>query len=99
VPEGRRVQIPSGPSSHASLLVRGQDERWEPIGEPLSAAVGAIVEVRVPFDILGVQPGQPVAFFVTVHDAAGVEIERHPAAQPIQFVAPDESYEARLWSA
>jgi hypothetical protein len=40
-----------------------------------------------------------MALVVTVSDASGVEIERHPAHRPIQLVTPDAEFESRNWRA
>jgi alpha-amylase/alpha-mannosidase (GH57 family) len=62
-------------------------------------ATGAVLEVALTFEDLALTPGQPVAFFVALYDAAGVELERHPAHRPIEALAPDDLFEARHWRA
>jgi alpha-amylase/alpha-mannosidase (GH57 family) len=63
-----------------------------------SVAAGGILEVALPLDALGARAGDVVRFFVTVGHGE-VEVERHPADQPIQVTVPDGSFAARLWSA
>ena len=64
-----------------------------------AAAAGTVLEVALPIADLGVASGQPVAFFVSVYDDGGAEVERHPAHRPIELTAPDDLFEARQWRA
>ena len=47
---------------------------------------------------LGVAGGR-LAFFVAVYDARDAELERHPAHRLIELDVPDDTYEARNWTA
>jgi len=62
------------------------------------AAAGGILEIAIPLDALEAHAGDAITFDVTVSHGA-VEVERHPADQPIQVTVPDASFAARLWSA
>ena len=65
-----------------------------------AVAAGRLLEVALPLVDLGRKParrrdrpGEPalppaVAFFVAVYDAAGAELERHPAYHPIETEVP-----------
>jgi alpha-amylase/alpha-mannosidase (GH57 family) len=64
-----------------------------------SVAAGTILEIAIPWPDLGVGAGQPVGFFVAIYAADGTEVERHPAHQPIEFHAPDATFDARHWRA
>lgn len=97
-PEGIRFQFARG-TAVPTMLVRTGEDAWVERTTGAQSACGAIVEVAVPFAEIGVSEGAPVAFFVTVHDAEGVELERHPAGRAIQVEAPDEAFSARNWSA
>ncbi|MEQ1869922.1 MAG: glycoside hydrolase family 57 protein [Vicinamibacterales bacterium] len=100
VPEGWRLELArSGVRAVASLLERTDDDRWALRQTGAVAAFGALAEVSIPFADFGAKAGQRVAFFVTVHEASGIELERHPSGRPIELVIPDERFEARLWSA
>ncbi len=99
-PEGWRLHFGRGPGKgRVRLMSRVDDQRWleRPTGASFSDLV--IAEAAVPFADLQVSGGQPLAFFVTVSDAAGTEIERYPSGRPIQFLVPDAAFEARHWSA
>jgi hypothetical protein len=65
----------------------------------LRVAAGTLVEAAVPLEDLGVTRGSPLAFFVSVTDPDGREIERHPRHRLVELTAPDERFEARNWSA
>ena len=58
-----------------------------------------MLELSLPLVDLGVSAGDPVSFFVAVHDAAANEIERHPAHRPIDLEVPGAGFEARNWTA
>jgi alpha-amylase/alpha-mannosidase (GH57 family) len=65
----------------------------------VQVAAGSVLEISVPLATLGLEPGAPVAFFVTVSTADGIEVERHPAHRPIELHVPDAAFEARNWTA
>jgi alpha-amylase/alpha-mannosidase (GH57 family) len=72
---------------------------WRDRGSGHAAvAAGPILELSLATRDLGVQAGQPVAFFVAVYDD-GVETERHPEHRPIELTMPDALFEARNWRA
>ncbi len=78
---------------------RTETPQWVERG-PGGAAVaaGTVLEVAVPLSDLALNAGDQVAFFVAVYDAAGSEIERHPAHRPIEVDVPDARFEARNWT-
>ena len=61
-------------------------------------AAGGILEIAIPLDAVGARAGDLITFYVTVGHG-DVEVERHPADQPIQVTVPDASFAARFWSA
>lgn len=66
----------------------------------LEMGVDSIVEIRLPFDLLGLADGISSArFFVAVVDPDGREVERQPPAQPIVVDVPDARLEASNWTA
>ena len=64
-----------------------------------TVAAGSVLEIAVPLADLGVGAGERLAFFLTVHDQGGLELERHPEHRPIEVVTPDDLFEARAWRA
>jgi alpha-amylase/alpha-mannosidase (GH57 family) len=62
-----------------------------------AAAVGEIFELAVPITDLRAEASQTVSFFVTLSGEHGIEVERHPADQPIETAIPDGLFAARQW--
>jgi alpha-amylase/alpha-mannosidase (GH57 family) len=71
----------------------------------VQAAAHTIAEIAVPLDWLAAYgagnelPLTEVVFFVTVLDARGMAIERHPVGRPIAAAVPDAQFAARHWTA
>ena len=81
------------------LVKRSAKGDWDICDCPgLTAAIGAVAEIRVPFTCLGLRPQDAVAFFVTLSEGT-VEIEQQPRHEPIQIDVPNETFEARNWTA
>ena len=59
-------------------------------------AFGRVLELAVPFELLGAGPAQRVDFFVSLV-RAGLEFVRHPPATHITVRVPDESFERDHW--
>jgi alpha-amylase/alpha-mannosidase (GH57 family) len=86
---------------HADVLLvkRSAKGDWDIRDCPgLVAAIGGIAEIRLPFTCLGVRPLDAVAFFVTLSEGTA-EIEQQPRHEPIQIDVPNETFEARNWTA
>ncbi len=98
--EGYQVAVRFNGTGGSMLTVRTDVGRLSVSG-PGTAVVAAdrVLEASVRLDELGVAAGHPMALVVTVSDASGAEIERHPAHRPIQLVTPDAAFEARNWRA
>lgn len=103
-PDRLRVIINLGDNGRPGILVLerpvgGAEWAARPV-DGVQAVAGSILEIRVPLDVVGaVDGGQPVSFFVAVHDARGVELERHPSHRPIETNVPDARFEALNWTA
>jgi hypothetical protein len=95
-PTGIQVVVRTG----AVRLERRQPgAAWQPSPcEGLGAAVGQILEVRVPFKCLELPSGARVAFVVAA-DEGGMEIEHYPPQTPIEFELPDHNFHAQSWTA
>jgi alpha-amylase/alpha-mannosidase (GH57 family) len=101
-PAGVRVSIRlnADRTAEASVLERGAT------GEPLlpvsclglGAAVGHILEVRIPFDCLRLATGAAVAFIVGLR-RNGQEVEQHPRHRAIELTVPDAQFAAANWTA
>jgi len=64
----------------------------------LAAAVGRVLEVRVPFDCLRLTTGSGVAFIVALHHGAQ-EIEHHPRHRAVEFTVPNRQFASTNWTA
>ena len=80
-------------------LERRHADTWHPVEcVGLTAAVGDILEVQIPFACLGASPHERVAFLVAV-TREGQEVEHHPRQGPIELEVPDGTFPARSWTA
>jgi alpha-amylase/alpha-mannosidase (GH57 family) len=77
----------------------GADGRWVELPVDAPVAAGTILEAAIPLTALSADGRATMALVVTAQDAAGVELERHPAARPVEVTVPDASFTARNWSA
>ncbi len=62
-----------------------------------AAAVGEVLELRLPFACLGVKAGDTVAFFVVLRHH-GVEAARYPQHHPIEITVPDARFDGMHWT-
>lgn len=99
-PADTRVRLTSGHARQVTTTLEGrEDGGW--VARPTSgirAAVHQVLEVGVPFAVLGVTPTSPVTFFVSLH-LAGAELERYPSHHPLELTAPTPDFEAINWKA
>jgi alpha-amylase/alpha-mannosidase (GH57 family) len=110
VPAGVRFSVRQSlgrlTGTYWDLRTRNQDrpsgagEEWVERGPGgATVAAGTVLEVSLPLVDLRRTDGQPVVFFLAVHDGSGAEIERHPEYRAIEVATPDEMFEARHWRA
>lgn len=83
-PSARKMSFPAFKSKDA----RGGSE-W---------SYEQVFEISIPFSELGIMPGQSVYFYVLVMNNS-LELEKHPANEPIRIAAPDEGYFLGNWQA
>jgi hypothetical protein len=87
VPQERRV---------SAVLFRGERSSRKQVAVINTVAANEILELAVPFDLLGVKPNDDIHLFVTV-ERSGSEIEKWPFRGYIQFKVPTEDFEAMMW--
>jgi alpha-amylase/alpha-mannosidase (GH57 family) len=99
-PVGRRVVVKiNGGGAEVQLLERTDADLWAPREcRGITAAVGRVAEIEVPFRTLGVATDAAVAFIVALH-RGGTEIEHHPRHRAIEFNVPDFRFTAVNWTA
>lgn len=84
-------------SEHVEVsLFRMIDGEWKEISCGAEAAVGDILEARVPFKCIGANPGDEINFFVTLNKDS-MEMERCPWRGFIAFTVPTKDFEAMMW--
>ena len=99
-PEGCRLIVSAdGEGVRATLVDRqrggGDTARTCP---DIKAAAGRLLELKVPFQCLGIQKDGTVAFIIAIN-RQGAEVEHHPRHRPIELQVPDERFPARNWTA
>jgi hypothetical protein len=79
----------------AQFIQRGKPQL---LAADATIAVGLdkILEVSIPFDLLGVKVGQPLQFFVELL-AGNQSRDRAPREGAIQLTRPGPDFEARMW--
>jgi hypothetical protein len=87
VPKERRV---------SATLFQGESGTRHQIAAINTVAANDIIELAVPFDLLGVQPNDEIHLFVTV-ERGGSEVEKWPSRGYIQFKVPTDDFEATMW--
>jgi alpha-amylase/alpha-mannosidase (GH57 family) len=100
-PAGVRLLMqPSGGSSYeVGLLTMVSQHEPGSRGCPGAAvAIGKVLELRVPFDCLGLAAGVGVSFLVALN-REGLEVEHHPRNHPIQLIVPDRAFVSSHWTA
>jgi alpha-amylase/alpha-mannosidase (GH57 family) len=99
-PADMRVCVMSvGGRMAAMLETRDATGLWTRVPAPgLLAEAREILEISVPFALLGAGPGTRLGCFVSLH-LNGAELERYPGHQPLTIVVPSPEFEAYNWTA
>jgi len=97
-PKGLDVEIRVVPQEHrvSASLFRGENGTRNQIAAINTVAANEIIELAVPFDLIGMKPNDEVQIFVTV-ERSGSEVEKWPYRGYIQFKAPTDDFEAMMW--
>ena len=83
----------------AMLETRDAAGVWMRVSAPgLLAEAGQILEIAIPFALLGGGPGTRLGCFLSLH-LNGAELERYPGHQPLEIVVPSPEFEAYNWTA
>jgi hypothetical protein len=100
-PDGVRLVVRRrGAVSEAALMRRLDTGRWT-AGQPpagVRTAIGTVAEVQIPFSVLGLGTGDPVALFVGLVRGTA-DIDRQPGERPIELEVPDRRFAALNWTA
>ncbi len=97
-PQGMDLELRIVPQEHrvSAALFRGENSERKQAGLINAVAAYEIIELAVPFELLGVKPNDDVHFFITV-ERDGSELEKWPYRGFIQFKAPTDDFEATMW--
>ena len=87
VPQERRV---------SAVLFHGVNRERKQVAVINTVAAYEIIELAVPFEMLGVKPDDEVQIFVAV-ERNGSEVEKWPYRGFIQFKVPTDDFEAMMW--
>lgn len=79
----------------AVLFNRVQNE-WKQLQEMETVAIADIMEIALPFELLGAKEGDEVAFILSVLKD-GSELERWPWRGCIALEVPGSRFEAMMW--
>jgi hypothetical protein len=99
-PAGVRVVVRLGATgADVRVVQRDAAGRAQLLDVPeVQAAAGQVLELKVPFKVLGVPVREPVAFMVALNRGAH-EIEHHPRHRPIELEVPGREFPALNWTA
>jgi hypothetical protein len=97
-PKGLYAEIRIVPREHrvTAVLFRGENGTRSQVAAINAVAANEIIELAIPFDLLGVKVNDEVQIFVTV-ERSGSEIEKWPYRGYIQFRVPTDDFEAMMW--
>jgi len=71
--------------------------RYEPLGEVTTLMMGPIIELAVPFALLGWKPGKRYHFIVEIREQGNV-VETYPPNGYLTLDVPDQDFEQVMWS-
>jgi alpha-amylase/alpha-mannosidase (GH57 family) len=97
-PKGMYLEIRVVPHerSVSGALFRRENSARTQVAVINSIAANEIIELAIPFDLLGMKPNDEVQLFVTV-ERLGSEVEKWPYRGFIQFKVPTDDFEAMMW--
>jgi alpha-amylase/alpha-mannosidase (GH57 family) len=97
-PKGIDVEIRISPSEHrvSAILCRGENGIRQQSAVINTVAANDIIELAIPFNLLGVKANDEIQIFVTV-ERLGSEVEKWPYRGYIQFKVPTDDFEAMMW--
>ncbi len=98
LPKGQDVEIHVSPKDRrvTAALFRGENHGRAQIAAINTVAANEIIELAIPFEMLGVKPNDELHFFITV-ERKGSEVEKWPYRGFIQVKVPTEDFEATMW--
>jgi alpha-amylase/alpha-mannosidase (GH57 family) len=97
-PKGMDVEVRIAPKERraSATLFRGENGERAEVAAIHNVAADEIIELAIPFELLGVKPNDEIHCFITV-ERKGSEIEKWPYRGFIQVKVPTEDFEAMMW--
>jgi alpha-amylase/alpha-mannosidase (GH57 family) len=97
-PRGFDVEINLAPRERrvSAVLFRGEKGERKQIAAINAVAANDIIELAMPFELVGAKPDDDLQIFVTV-ERAGSEVEKWPYRGYIQIKVPTDDFEAMMW--
>ena len=95
-PAERRITCPLKGEQIKGVLFGKTDGDWKPTGEITDVAVRDILEMGIPFRLLGAVERDEIHLVVSLN-RNGEEIERCPWRGHFSLVVPTENFEAMMW--
>jgi hypothetical protein len=98
VPKGIDAEIRILPKERRvrAALFRGKNAERQQIAAINTIAANEVIEMAIPFDILGVKQNDEMHFFITVERRES-EVEKWPFRGFIQVKVPTDDFEATMW--
>jgi len=95
-PAQRRITVTVGKDSASAKVTKPADGGWTVVPSDIRCAAATILELAVPFDDLGVRPGESMNIFVSVYEGDNL-IGRAPGRGALSITAPTCDFEATMW--
>lgn len=98
-PEAKEFSLihpPKGDKYFMNIKKFGKDIEKTKIGEISSVSVGYLIEIAIPFSILGIKPNSIIHLQIIVR-SNGNEIDKCPSRNPLSIMIPSEDYYSKLW--
>jgi alpha-amylase/alpha-mannosidase (GH57 family) len=93
-----RIEVTgTGESTTSRLSAEDSNRGWRDAGPLGEAKAEIVLEAAVPFEALGLEPGDLFGIQVELTVPDGT-VERQPPRAPISLTTPDVDFEARMWS-
>jgi alpha-amylase/alpha-mannosidase (GH57 family) len=98
LPKGMDVEVRVMPKERrvTATLSRGEHSKRKEVAAINGVAANDVIELAIPFELLGVKPNDEIHCFITV-ERKGSEIEKWPYRGFIQVKVPNEDFEAMMW--
>ena len=90
------LRVMPGERRVTAVLFRGENSGRKEVAVLNNVAANEVIEMAIPFELLGVRQNDEIHFFVTV-EREGSEIEKWPYRGFIQVKVPTDDFEAMMW--